>query len=126
MGRSADVSFSQHCSVCISLGIVAVVIVIAFSSFFRCLWWCFVHFVVNWIIVNSGIYRLWLGMPDELRTDTMVKWAEKTVQDMKAKERSKFRRKRAEFYVEERRRALEEAEKQLKEEEEEARLRSST
>ena len=110
--------------VCISLGVVAVVIVVAFSNFFRCLWWCFVHFVVNWVIVHSGIYRLWLGMPDGLRTDTMIKWAEKCVQDMKAQERARFRRQRAEFYVEERRRQLAEAEKQLKEEVESSRSSS--
>lgn len=72
--------------------------IIAFSDFLRAVTWSIVHFVLHWVLVNTGIYAQWVRIPDKLRPDTMVQWAEKEVNDMKDKVKKERRRYLAQQY----------------------------
>lgn len=95
--------------VCISIAVVVIVIVVAFSSFFRCLWWCLVHYIVNWLIVHTGIYGIWRRMPDKMRGESMIKWAETEVEKMKNKVKSEIKQKRTEANERKRQERLDQA-----------------
>lgn len=66
-----------------SFGVIVLVIVVTFSSFIRSLWWCATHYCVNWLLIHSGLYHLWLVMPENVQPDKMIAWSEKQVNAMK-------------------------------------------
>ncbi|KAI9147647.1 LOW QUALITY PROTEIN: hypothetical protein HJFPF1_12677 [Paramyrothecium foliicola] len=77
LGQQLKLMFS------ISVGVIAVVVVIAFSNFIRAFTWSVLHYTVNWLLVKTGLYRLWLDVADKLREEHLVGWAEKEVGKMK-------------------------------------------
>jgi E3 ubiquitin-protein ligase DOA10 len=85
--------------------VIAVVVVIAFSNFIRDFTWSVLHFTMNWILINTGIYRIWLTMADKLNEDSLVGWVEKEVDKMKEKVRKERRRHMAmQYEIEKKRR----------------------
>ncbi|KFA54065.1 hypothetical protein S40293_05549 [Stachybotrys chartarum IBT 40293] len=82
----------------VSFGVICLVVIIAFSNFLRAVTWSIVHFVLYWVLVKTGIYGQWVRIPDKLRADTMVQWAEREVNEMKDKVKKERRRYLAQQY----------------------------
>ncbi|CAM1509028.1 Fc.00g027670.m01.CDS01 [Cosmosporella sp. VM-42] len=82
----------------ISLGVIILVVIIAFSQFIRNLIWSIFYFCTNYILIQSGLYAWWLNLPDTLHRDNMVKWCEKKIKKMKDdRKRAKWQRKAEEY-----------------------------
>lgn len=60
-------------------------IVVTISSFIRSVYWCITGFSVNWLLVHSGLYHLWLSMPEKMQPDSLVVWSGNQVKTMKRK-----------------------------------------
>jgi hypothetical protein len=84
----------------VSVGVICVVVVVAFSNFLSSSIWSAIHFGLNWVNVHIGIYGIWLGVADLFDSDEMVRQSEKRVNKMKETVRKERRKALADNYQE--------------------------
>lgn len=90
----------------VSVPIIAIVIVIAFSKLVRTAVWSFSALFYTWVIVTFGLYRWWLHIHHDWSSKSIVSRTEKTVQSMKEDVHRKFLKRREVKFREERERRL--------------------
>jgi hypothetical protein len=77
----------NHAPVPISLGVVLFSLCIAFSSLVRAVIHSGTSLGFYWLIVNTGIYRVWLTVSETLEAQKLLRATEKRVDEMKQRVR---------------------------------------
>ncbi|KAK3291576.1 uncharacterized protein B0H64DRAFT_366930 [Chaetomium fimeti] len=80
----------------ISIGIVAVCLVVAFYPFLRAVIWSFYAYTTTLVVVKTGLYKKWLDFNDGWRSTTLVQKTEEEVFLLRDEVRKARRRKKAE------------------------------
>lgn len=62
--------------------VIAVVIFIAFSNFIRAVMWSSFYFLANYVLIRSGLYALWLRVPEHFHSQGLVRWIDDKVRHM--------------------------------------------
>jgi hypothetical protein len=77
---------------------------IAFSALLRATLYSLASYITTWILVKTGVYRVWLNLSNEVRDKSLLRATEERVREMKegvrmARERArKERKERREVY----------------------------
>ena len=56
--------------------------------------WCVAHICLNYFLVKSGLYSIWLGFPEHVRPEKIVRRAQEMVMEKKEEVRMQVRRRK--------------------------------
>ncbi|RYP04849.1 hypothetical protein DL765_010029 [Monosporascus sp. GIB2] len=84
----------------ISISIIVLVMILAFSNFARAFCWSVYYKSITWLLARFGLYRIWLHWSPTWKSESQLRLAEAYVEKTKARE-SQAARKRFAHKVEE-------------------------
>ncbi|KAK3320394.1 hypothetical protein B0T19DRAFT_386982 [Cercophora scortea] len=67
----------------ISVGIIVVSVVIAFSKYLRAVFWCAWRYLTTWLSVELGLYRAWLSLKGDWQAETLIYKTEREMERLK-------------------------------------------